>query len=305
MSLILLFAAGASRWAAWEGPLRRALSGLDVDLVTEAEPATVDAILYAPGADTPADFGPYTRCRAVLSLWAGVERIVGNATLTMPLCRMVDPGLTQGMVEYVTGHVLKVHLGIGPRATRWMPVVPPLASDRVVAMLGLGELGSACGRALAGLGFQVLGWSRTPRSLPGITCHHGPEGLRAVLGKAQIVVTLMPATPATHNLLNAETLSWLPRGAHVINPGRGVLIDDDALLAALDSGHLASATLDVFRTEPLPQGHPYWAHPSVTVTPHIAAETRPESAARRVAENVRRLLQGEPLLHVVDRQAGY
>ena len=305
MSLTLLFAAGAARWREWEAPLRRALDGLDVELVTDAAPASVDAIIYAPGGDTPTDFTLFTRCKAVLSLWAGVERIVGNATLTMPLCRMVDPGLTQGMVEYVTGHALKVHLGIGQRATRWNPVVPPLARDRVVAMLGLGELGAACGRALAGLGFQVLGWSRTPRAMPGIKCHHGTDGLRAVLSRAQIVVTLMPATPATTNLLNAETLSWLPRGAHVINPGRGVLIDDDALLAALDSGHVVSATLDVFRTEPLPEGHPYWSHPSVTVTPHIAAETRPDSAARMVAENVRRLIADEPLLHVVDRAAGY
>lgn len=305
MSLTVLFAAGSARWIEWEGPLRRALSGLAVDLVLQADPARVDAIIYAPGGDTPADFTPFTRCKAVLSLWAGVERIVGNPTLTQPLCRMVDPGLTQGMVEYVTGHALKVHLGIGPRATHWEPVVPPLASQRPVAMLGLGELGAACGKALAGLGFPVLGWSRTPREVPGIACHHGAEGLRAVLERAQIVVTLLPSTAETQNTLNAVTLSWLPRGAHVINPGRGVLIDDDALLAALDAGQLASATLDVFRVEPLPDGHPFWAHPRITITPHIAAETRPESASTLVAENLRRLIAGAPLLHVVNRQAGY
>jgi len=305
MSVTVLFAAGAARWVEWEGPLRRALAGLAVDLVTAADPARVDAIIYAPGGDTPSDFTPFSRCKAVLSLWAGVERIVGNPTLTMPLCRMVDPGLTQGMVEYVTGHALKAHLGIGARAQRWQPVVPPLASQRPVAMLGLGELGAACGKALAGLGFPVLGWSRTPREVPGIECHHGAEGLRAVLERAQIVVTLLPSTAETQNTLNAETLSWLPRGAHVINPGRGVLIDDDALLAALDTGQLASATLDVFRVEPLPDGHPFWAHPRITVTPHIAAETRPETAARMVAENLRRLLAGEALAHVVNRQAGY
>ncbi len=305
MSLTVLFAAGAARWIEWEGPLRRALAGLAVDLVTAADPAQVDAIIYAPGGDTPSDFTPFSRCKAVLSLWAGVERIVGNPTLTMPLCRMVDPGLTQGMVEYVTGHTLKAHLGIGARPQRWEPVVPPLASQRPVAMLGLGELGAACGKALAGLGFPVLGWSRTPREVAGIECHHGAAGLRAVLERAQIVVTLLPSTAETQNTLNAVTLSWLPRGAHVINPGRGVLIDDDALLAALDTGQVGSATLDVFRVEPLPDGHPFWAHPRITITPHIAAETRPETAARMVAENLRRLIGGEALLHVVNRQAGY
>ena len=303
----VLFAAGAARWAEWEAPLRAALAraGVEVDLLTSAPPDEVDAMIYAPGGDTPADFTPYVRCRAVLSLWAGVERIVGNRTLTQPLCRMVDPGLTQGMVEYVTGHALRIHLGLDRKATAWEPVVPPLATDRPVAMLGLGALGAACGQALAGLGFPVLGWSRNPRAVPGIACHHGAEGLRQVLSRAQIVVTLLPATPATENLLNAESLGWLPRGAAIINPGRGTLIDDAALLAALDAGQVGAATLDVFRVEPLPQGHSYWTHPAVTVTPHIAAETRPASAARVVVENLRRLRDGEPLLHLVDRQAGY
>lgn len=303
----VLFAAGAARWAEWEAPLRAALAraGVEVDLLTSAPPDEVDAMIYAPGGDTPADFTPYVRCRAVLSLWAGVERIVGNRTLTQPLCRMVDPGLTQGMVEYVTGHALRIHLGLDRKATAWEPVAPPLATDRPVAMLGLGALGAACGQALAGLGFPVLGWSRNPRDVPGIACHHGAEGLRQVLSRSQIVVTLLPATPATENLLNAESLGWLPRGAAIINPGRGTLIDDAALLAALDTGQVGAATLDVFRVEPLPQGHPYWTHPAVTVTPHIAAETRPASAARVVVENLRRLRDGEPLLHLVDRQAGY
>lgn len=306
----VLFAAGDWRWPQWEAPLRAAIAeaGLAADLLREADPATVDAIVYAPNDEMPGDFTPFTACRAVLSLWAGVERIVGNPTLTQPLCRMVDPGLTQGMVEYVVGHVLRYHLGLDrvlATQNAWQPVVPPLASERPVAMLGLGELGAACGQALACLGFPVLGWSRTPRDLPLIECHHGREGLRAVLEQAGIVVTLLPATPATEALLDAETLGWMPAGAFLINPGRGTLIDDAALLAALGSGRLAGATLDVFREEPLPPGHPFWAHPAVTVTPHIAAETRPETAARVIAENLRRLRDGEPLLHRVNRTEGY
>jgi len=311
MKPLILFAAGAARWPQWQGPLRAALqeAGIDAELVTGAAPETVDFILYAPDGDTPDDFAPFTRCKAVLSLWAGVERIITNPTLTQPLCRMVDPGLTQGMVEYVTGHALRAHLGIdavlASQNGHWNPVVPPLASERPVAMLGLGALGTACAQALTALGFPVLGWSRRARDIPGIACLHGDKGLRAALSQAQIVVTLLPATPETENTLNAETLNLLPEGATIINPGRGTLIDDKALLAALDSGKVGHATLDVFRTEPLPADHPYWAHPRVTVTPHIAAETRPASAARALVENIRRSLAGEALLHVVDRSAGY
>lgn len=307
----VLFAAGAARWPQWEGPLRRACAeaGVAVELVTEAPPATVEAIVYAPTGAPPPDFGPFTACRLVQSLWAGVERIVTNASLTQPLARMVDPGLRQGMVEYVCGHVLRLHLGIdavlAAQSGHWHPVVPPLASERPVALLGLGELGAACATALAGLGFPVLGWSRRPKALPGIACHHGEDGLRAVLGQARIVVTLLPATTATDNLLDARRLGWLAPGAMLVNPGRGSLIDDQALLDALASGRVAQATLDVFRTEPLPADHPFWGHPRVTVTPHIAAETRPETAARVVAENLRRLRDGEAILHLVDRAAGY
>ena len=305
----VLFAAGAAHWPEWQAPLRAALAeaGVEADLVLEAAPVEVEAMIYAPGGAVPDDFTPYVNCKAVLSLWAGVERIVGNPTLTQPLCRMVDPGLTQGMVEYVTGHALRYHLGMDRvmAAQSWAPVIPPLASERPVAMLGLGELGAVCGQSLACLGFPVLGWSRTARDVPMIECHHGRDGLRTVLAQAQIVVTLLPATPGTENILDAETLSWLPQGAFLINPGRGTLIDDDALLAALDSGQVAGATLDVFRVEPLPEGHAFWAHPGVTVTPHVAADTRPATAARVVAENLRRLKAGEPLLHRVNRTEGY
>jgi len=307
--MTILFAAGDWRWPIWEAPLRAAMrdAGLDDGALTlRADPATVEAMVYAPNAETPDDFTPYSRCKAVLSLWAGVERIVTNRTLTQPLCRMVDPGLTQGMVEYVTGHVLRTHLGMDTLSrTRWQPVPPPLAAERPVAMLGLGTLGTACGQALACLGFPVLGWSRRAKDVPMIECHHGREGLRGVLEQAQIVVTLLPATADTENTLNAETLSWLPAGAAIVNPGRGTLIDDAALLEALDSGQVGHATLDVFRIEPLPQDHAYWAHPRVTVTPHIAAETRPATAAQVIAENLRRLRDHEPLLHRVDRAAGY
>ena len=306
----LIFFAAPALWPDYRDllPLRLAEAGLDAQVVTEApDPAAVDYIIHAPSAPLQ-DFAPFTRCKAVLSLWAGVERIVGNATLTQPLCRMVEDGLTEGMVEWVVGHTLRHHLGIDRHIVNpghvWDPTCPPLARERPVAMLGMGALGTACARALTALNFPVTGWSRTARTVPGVACLHGEAGLETALRGAAIVVTLLPKTPETENLLNARRLSWLPRGAVILNPGRGALIDDTALLAALDAG-LGHATLDVFRTEPLPQDHPFWHHPRVTVTPHIAADTRASGAARVLVENIRRSEAGEPLLNLVDRKLGY
>lgn len=310
MSLTVLFAASDANWAEYAAPLQAALSetGLAARLTRDADPSDVDFIVYTPSSPVQ-DFAPFTRCKAVLSLWAGVERIVGNPTLTQPLCRMVDPGLTEGMVEWVVGHALRHHLGMDRHIVNpgrlWDPVCPPLARERPIAMLGMGELGTACARALAALNFPVTGWSRSPKTVDGIPCLHGSAGLDQALSEAQIVVTLLPKTPETENTLNARTLSLLPEGAVILNPGRGALIDDDALLAALDAGKVGHATLDVFRMEPLPQDHPFWAHPSVTVTPHIAADTRASSASRVIAENIRRAMAGEALLHLVDRGRGY
>ena len=245
----------------------------------------------------------------MLNLWAGVEDVVGNETLKIPLARMVDHGLTQGMVEWVTGHVLRHHLNtdlhVHGQDGEWRRYVPPLARGPPGTVLGLGALGAACASALAGLGFDVTGWSRSPKDVAGITCLSGAEGLTKALSQAEIVVLLLPFTPETENTLNAATLAQMPKGAVIINPGRGPLIDDAALLDALDSGQIGHATLDVFRVEPLPVDHPYWAHPNVTVTPHIASETRAETAAEVIAENIRRGEAGEPFLHLVDRDLGY
>lgn len=307
--LTILFAAPAL-WESYRLPLAEALeeAGVEADLVTEADPATVDYIVYAPSSPLQ-DFSPYTKARAVLSLWAGVERIVSNPTLTQPLCRMVDPSLTEGMVEWVTGHVLRHHLGMDRHITNpaheWVPKPPPLARERPIAILGLGALGAACAAALSALNFPVRGWSRSPKSLPGIACYSGDAGLKSALSEAQGVVLLLPKTTDTENILNAETLGYLADGAFVLNPGRGPLIDDAALIAALDSGKVGHATLDVFRIEPLPADHPFWSHPKVTVTPHIAAETRPASASRVIAANIARSEADEALLHLVNMRLGY
>lgn len=309
---VVLFAAGPEDWPAYQPHLHRACAerGLEIDLSPEAEPGAVDYIVYSPASDLT-DFTAFPRLKALLSLWAGVERIASNPTLTVPLSRMVDQGLTEGMRDYVAGHVLRYHLDLDACLAAqdgvWRQgTVPPLARERSVAVLGQGELGRAAAETLAGLGFRTLGWSRSPKPPhPAIESHFGPEGLAHVLSRAEILVLLLPATPATENLLDSACLAQLPRGARIVNPGRGTLIDDDALLAALDSGQVAHATLDVFREEPLPPEHPFWAHPRITVTPHIAAETRPVTAAEIVAENIRRAEAGLPLLHGVDRTLGY
>ncbi len=306
----VLFAARPERWAQYETPLRDAFAeaGIRAELRLDFAPEEVDYIVYAPNSEVR-DFTPYTRVKAVMNLWAGVEQVVGNPTLTVPLTRMVDPALTQGMVEWVTGHTLRHHLGMDAHihATpgTWDNIAPPVAWDRTVTLLGLGELGRACAESLVRLGFQVSGWSQSPKEIEGVTTYHGADGLRAALTGAQIVILLLPDTAQTENTLNAETLGWLAKGAVILNPGRGPLIDDDALLAALDTDQIAHATLDTFRVEPLPVDHPYWHHPKVTVTPHIASETRAVWSSKTIAENIRRGEAGEPFLHLVNRQRGY
>ena len=306
----IFFAARPEKFHLYEAHLKRCLSrkGIAANLTTACAPEDVDYLIYAPDS-TIQDLTPYTRCKAVLSLWAGVETFVGNETLTQPLCRMVDSGLRQGMTEWVTGHTLRYHLGMDQHIVNpgqiWDEDHPPLAQDRPVTILGLGALGEACGTALRLLGFPVTGWSRTAKDVAGITCYHGPEGLGHALATAQILILLLPDTPQTKNVLNSETLAQMPKGSVIINPGRGPLIDDKALISALKQGHISAACLDVFRVEPLPQDHPYWTLPNVTVTPHIASGTRAATAAEVVVGNIARGEQGLPFLHLVDRAAGY
>lgn len=304
----VLFAAPAREWDEWAPALEAACP--EMELCRDGAPDSFDALIYAPGYPedgTALDFTPFTRARVVQSLWAGVERIVTNRTLTQPLCRMVDPGLARGMAEYCAGWAMRAHLGMDrfQQDGNWRGgVFPPLAPQRSVVVLGMGEMGRAAAGALAGLGFRVTGWSQSGSPVPGIAVLPGPR-LPEALGRAEILVSLLPDTEATRDLLNTATLDLLPRGAVIINAGRGTLLDEAALIAALDRGQLGHAVLDVFRKEPLPADHPFWEHPGVTVTPHVAAATRPETAAPVAAENLRRAMRGEALLHLVDRRRGY
>ena len=304
-----LFSAGDAIWPAYAAALPPAFAaqGLTVDVSRNHAPDTIDYIIAAPNGPVQ-DFAPFTRCKAVLNLWAGVEDIATNETLTQPLARMVDPGLTDGMVEWVIGHTMRHHLGIDDHIHGqdgiWRVAFPPLANERPVTILGLGALGAACAKMLTALNFPVTGWSRSQKDIPNVNCLSGNDGLSDALRDAQIVVLLLPLTDATTNLLNVEKLALLADRAFIINPGRGPLIDDDALLKALDL-NIAHATLDVFRVEPLPESHAFWDHPKITVTPHIASTTRVSTASLCIAENIRRGEDGLPFLHLVDRSKGY
>ena len=310
MTIKILFSANDENWKRYKAPLQHALDNksLDYELGRTITPCEVDYIIYAPSSSLQ-DFSPYTKLKAVLNLWAGVEGVTNNKTLNVPLARMVDSGLTDGMVEWVTGHTLRHHLGIDKHIHGqdgiWRSYVPPLAKDRVITILGLGTLGTACGIALKRLGFNVRGWSRREKSVDGILCFYGDEQIDSSLMDADIVVLLLPDTPLTQNILNQHTLNLLKRGAFVLNPGRGPLIDDDALLAALETGQIEHATLDVFRIEPLPKNHQYWSNNKVTVIPHKASETRPITASQVIAMNIKRAENGQKLLYLVDRENGY
>jgi len=312
MPLTIFYAGNPDEWPAYQQALSGALMrrGIAADITNHAHaPQCVDYIIYAPSGGL-SDFTPFSRLKAVLSLWAGVETFQDNPTLDVPLARMVNRSLCDGMAEWVLGHTLRYHLDIerhifGQDGAWRNDITPPLARDRRVGILGLGALGQHAAAYLVNAGFQVAGWSRHLKSVDGVACYAGAGGLNDMLRRTEILVLLLPQTPATENLLNARTLALLPRGARLLNPGRGALIDDTALLAALKTGHIAHATLDVFRIEPLPPKHPFWAHPNVTVTPHIAAETRVDTAAEALAENIRRGEVGESFLNLVDRRAGY
>jgi glyoxylate/hydroxypyruvate reductase A len=297
--------------AALHAAADRAGLGLDLSAATGAQdPDRVEYLVFSHSGPVM-DFSPYRNLKLIQNIWAGVEKVLMMPSLpaSVPFARMVEPGMTLGMRDYIVAHVMRYHAeidtvihGIG---TGWSAPVPPLAQERRVGILGLGTLGGTVAQALVALGFDVAGWSRSPRDVPGVETHAGAAGLGAVLARSDILVCLLPRTPETENLLDAGRLGQMRQGARLINAGRGELIDDAALIVALDSGQLAHATLDVFRQEPLPTDHPFRAHPRVTVTPHIASVTRPATAAETVVAQIRRGLAGEPFAHVVDRTRGY
>jgi glyoxylate/hydroxypyruvate reductase len=293
---------------AWGRALGAALPGLDWRVSPDGigDPAEIRAALvWKP---PPGFFAPMRNLRLIVNLGAGVDSLMGRDDLPpVPIARLNDQGMVQLMTSYVvfavTRYARDIHLfERAQRRGEWRYILPRALSEIRVGVLGLGELGGPAAAALAGMGYRVTGWSRSPKDIPGVRW----EGsLDAVLRESEIVVALVPLTPETSGLLGARELALLPKGAKLVNACRGAVVQEAALLAALKDGTLAEATLDVFETEPLPAGHELWSMENVLVTPHLASITVPESAAQDVAASIRRVLRGEPPLHQVDPARGY
>ena len=247
--------------------------------------------------------------KSLQSFGAGVDSIVSDPTLPdLPLSRIVDPALAFSMVNYLAGIVLhyQLRLDVFQRQQQqqlWKPKSPRLI--RHICVLGLGELGQAAAQYFVQQGYQVSGWSRSIKLLDGIESYAGEEGFIKAVSAADVVICLLPLTPDTNNFLNTERLRAFKAGAILVNVARGAIVDDAALLAALDSGQLQAACLDVFREEPLPAADPYWQHPAVLLTPHCSAVTNVDTAIHQIVENYQRTLNGLPLMHLVNRERGY
>lgn len=311
MSLLLLLDPHSERAEVWEQGLKAALPDETIEVYPHlCDPAQVEvAIVANPPAGVLAEL---PKLQLIQSLWAGVDRLLADPTLPhhVPLCRLVDPNLNAAMSESVLLHVLTLHRRVPQyraQQTRrqWKQWPQPLAAETTTGILGLGELGRTAALALSRLGFRVLGWSRGPKVVEGITVFSGSDGLNLMLGQTQILVNLLPLTDHTQGMLNHDLFTRLPQGASLINLARGKHLVEEDILEALGSGQLSHAILDVFATEPLPEAHPFWSHPQISVLPHVAAYSNPQSSLGVVKENLSRLRSGQPLLFRVDTKLGY
>lgn len=298
--------------AIWRDALAAQLGNDSFDFIVGpdcAAPHEVDiGLMYSLPPDGLLAF---RKLRAVLSLSAGINQFDRTRMPAgVPLARSIDRSLAQHMVGYARAAVYRYPRRFhryerASRESAWRFELPRLNRDTVVGVLGLGELGRAVADALAGDGFQVHGWSRSLRDVPGIRTHGGADGLPNMVGAVDILINLLPLTPETQGVLSSGLFARLRPGAFLINMGRGGHLVEADLLSALEQGRIEAATLDVTSVEPLPDGHPFWAHPGILITPHVAGIVTPATAAPQVAENVRRAMRGEPLLNQVDLARGY
>ncbi len=300
----VLFASESEKAEDWLPLLGRALP--EDQFLLEAE-APVDVALVAK--PPPGTLGKLGGARLIQSLWMGVENLLADPALPrhVPLARLVDPGMVAAMSEIVLAHVLDWHRHLflyryHQAHGTWRPLEQKLASDRTVGILGLGVLGADAARKLVALGFKVAGYSRRPKEIAGV---RRVTDFQLFLEQTDALVCLLPLTPQTRGILNGANFRRLRQGACVINLARGAHVVTADLIAALDSGHLSRAYLDVFDEEPLPPASPLWRHPAVTLTPHIAALTEPRTAVPVIVENIERVRRGQAPLHLVDRDAGY
>lgn len=309
MALILKTSSDRGPW--WRAEFAKALP----DLEFRQFPATgrVEDIEFAlVWQPDPGFLKTLPRLKAIFSLGAGVDHILVDRDLPkgVPIVRLVDEQLTRQMTEYAVLHALRFHRQSAAyeelqRQKRWHEFPQKMTNERRVGVMGIGEIGGSVARALVSFGFDVAGWARAERKDAGFPVFAGRERLNEFLGRSDIVVCVLPLTPETANILNAGAFAAMPKGGYVVNIGRGNQVVEDDLLAAIESGHLAGAALDVFRQEPLPASSPLWTNPRVTVTPHVAAITDPRSALKQVVENIRRIRAGQAPVNVVDPKRGY
>ena len=309
--MALLFRSTVDSAARWRAQLTRLTRQLDIRVWPEiGKPAEIDyALVWRP---EPGFLASLPNLKLILSLGAGVDHLLGDPQLPqhLPIVRLVDPHMTAAMSEYVVLQVLRLHrrdleYRAQQQAVVWRELDQQNAVERRVGILGLGELGRDAAKKLRALGFDVAGWSRGERTVPGVASYAGANGLPQLLCRSEILVCLLPLTAETEGILNGSTLALLPKGAALVNAARGAHLVEEDLLAALASGQISAAVLDVFREEPLPAGHPFWRHPRVILTPHVAAFTNPATAAPIILDNIRRFDEGRPLLNRIDPARGY
>ena len=296
----------------WKAALLAVDPTLEIRLFPEAgAPEEIEAAVVWTAHDMM-ELRRYPNLRLIVSMGAGVDHLFRppGPPPGVPVARLVDTRLTQGMTEWVLLNVLRFHrqdLEYRDLQARkiWEELPAPETSARRIGILGLGELGSDAARAVRALGFPVMGWSRRPKQVEGVETFYGADGLTAMAAKTDILICLLPLTPETRGVIDARLLGAMKPGGFLINAARGGHQVAADLLAALDSGHLAGAALDVFEPEPLPEDSPFWTHPRVILTPHAASITIPSSAAPQVVENIHRARAGQPLINLVDFSAGY
>jgi glyoxylate/hydroxypyruvate reductase A len=304
----LLFCCAGTKPEPWIAGLRAALPAAEVAVWEPGAPAADYAVVWAP---PQAFLDEQPGLRAVFNIGAGVDALLKlRLPPTARVVRLDDAGMSVQMAEYVCHAVIRHFREFdGYEADvqqgRWSYRKPRSRADFAVGVMGLGVLGSRVAQALRVFEFPVNGWSRSPKALDGVRGFSGREGFNDFLAASRVLVNLLPLTPDTQDILNRGTLSRLQPGGYIVNVARGAHLVDEDLLALLDEGHLAGATLDVFRTEPLPAGHPFWAHPKITVTPHTSARTLRDESIAQIAGKIRALEQGEPIAGIVDPVRGY